>query len=616
MTKTVHECKVYINQSILRSLLTDTDAGNKDLVGSIDQGTSSSRFILLTASTGKIVSSAQVEFDQCFPTSSPYTNANNSSSSSSCVGWHEHDPFDIWDSVVTCITRTYDELASLGLDLTCTSSGVNVKTIGITNQRETTVCWNDKTGAMYYNAIVWDDTRTATVADAVISENSSETNDKYTLQSKTGLPIASYFAGNKVRWLIDNIPQLQMDLQSNSEECAHVRFGTIDTWLTYMLTGHPRTSSSSSSSSSSSEHNIPRLAHEGGVYKTDVTNASRWLFMNLATLEWDEDLVAAICGGSSCWKDNNGDGGSRRTIPIATALPQIVPSSDITIGTIHGIPCPNNNKVALQGVPIGAILGDQQAALFGQACYSPGEAKCTYGTGLFLMMNTGTLPTFSTRGLLTTVAYQLSTSNSKPVYALEGSVAFSGSTIGWLRDRLELITSASETEKLALSIPSNEGMYLVPAFSGLFAPHWRPDARGCMVGLTASHTKAHIVRAALESSAYQACEVFDAMVLDSDVQLKEMRVDGGATANSFLMQFQSDILNVPVVRPESLETTALGVAFAAGLSAGVWSSLDEIGELWKADTLWNPAMCVTEREMLWKGWNKAVQRSLNWVDED
>jgi glycerol kinase len=362
------------------------------------------------------------------------------------------------------------------------------------------------------------------------------------------------------------------------------------------------------------------LAHEGGVYKTDVTNASRWLFMNLATLEWDEDLVAAICGGSSCWKDNNNDGESEssRTIPIATALPQIVPSSDITIGTIHGIPCPNingnNNKLALQGVPIGAILGDQQAALFGQACYSPGEAKCTYGTGLFLMMNTGSVPTFSTHGLLTTVAYKLS--GSKPVYALEGSVAFSGSTIGWLRDRLELITSASETESLALSISSNDGMYLVPAFSGLFAPHWRPDARGCMVGLTASHNKAHIVRSALESSAYQAREVFDAMVLDSGVQLKEMRVDGGATANAFLMRFQCDILNVPVVRPEFLETTALGVAFAAGLSAGVWNSLDEIGNLWKADTLWNPGMSVSERETLWKGWNKAVHRSLNWVDEN
>jgi glycerol kinase len=555
------------------------------------------------------------------------------------VGWHEHDPFDIWDSVVTCITRTYDELASLGLDLTRSDSGggsgsVSIKTIGITNQRETTICWNDKTGIVYYNAIVWDDTRTASVADTIISENSSSSdekkkndnnNNKYILSSKTGLPIASYFAGTKVRWFIDNIPQLQLDLQSNSLDCNHVRFGTVDTWLTYMLTGHPRVATNSSSSSSSTEQDIPRLAHEGGVYKTDVSNASRWLFMNLATLEWDEELVAAICGGSSCWKDNNNDGesGSSRTIPIATALPQIVPSSDITIGTIHGIPCPNingnNNKVALlQGVPIGAILGDQQAALFGQACYSPGEAKCTYGTGLFLMMNTGSVPTFSTHGLLTTVAYQLSgsTSNSKPVYALEGSVAFSGSTIGWLRDRLELISSASETETLALSISSNDGMYLVPAFSGLFAPHWRPDARGCMVGLTASHTKAHIVRSALESSAYQAREVFDAMVLDSGVQLKEMRVDGGATANAFLMQFQCDILNVPVVRPEFLETTALGVAFAAGLSAGVWNSLDEIGNLWKADTLWNPAMSISERETLWKGWNKAVQRSLNWVDED
>jgi glycerol kinase len=304
-----------------------------------------------------------------------------------------------------------------------------------------------------------------------------------------------------------------------------------------------------------------------------------------------------------------------RTIPATTALPKIVPSSDETIGTIRGIPCPNlNNKLALENVIIGSILGDQQAALFGQSCFQPGEAKCTYGTGLFLMMNTGEERTSSTRGLLTTVAYQIA--GKKPVYALEGSVAFSGSTIGWLRDRLELIKSASETESLALSVPSNENMYLVPAFSGLFAPHWRPDARGCMVGLTASHTKAHIVRAALESSAYQAREVFDAMVLDSNIHLKEMRVDGGAIANGFLMQFQSDILDVPVIRPEFLETTGMGAAFAAGLAVGVWGRLDEIGKMWQADTMWKPRMNDAEREALWKGWNKALQKSLNWVDED
>lgn len=561
-----------------------------------------------------MLSTAQVEFEQCFPQSSSPLYAD---SSASCAGWHEHDPFAIWDSVSTCIARTVEELAKHGLDLTSdlvsrgssgstATSGSLIKSVGITNQRETTVCWNDRTGRLYYNAIVWDDTRTAAVADTIMAENSSSEKDQKAidvLRSKTGLPIASYFAGTKVRWLIDNVTKLQQDLTSPTER-HHVRFGTIDTWLLYMLTGYKRCIAETELNE--------RLAHEGGVYKTDVSNASRWLFLNIHTMAWDESLVKDICGGSVCWKNK----GVYGTIPVDTALPKIVPSSDCTIGTIHGIPCSNlEDKLALKNVVIGSILGDQQAALFGQTCFRPGEAKCTYGTGLFLMMNTGNVPIPSTKGLLTTIAYQLA--NRKPVYALEGSVAFSGSTIGWLRDRLELISSASETESLALSVPSNENMYLVPAFSGLFAPHWRPDARGCMVGLTASHTKAHIVRAALESSAYQAREVFDAMVLDSNVQLKEMRVDGGATANEFLMQFQSDILDVPVVRPEYVETTGLGAAFAAGLAVGVWKDFDEVGKMWKADTLWNPKMIAAERKRCWKGWNKAIGKSLNWlVDEE
>mmetsp|Transcript_5438 Transcript_5438/g.12385 ORF Transcript_5438/g.12385 Transcript_5438/m.12385 type:complete len:611 (-) Transcript_5438:312-2144(-) len=605
-SKATYECKVSVNQSILSSLL-DSSRPASSLVGAIDQGTSSSRFLLVT-SDGCLLSTAQVEFEQCFPQNSPYAD-----SSSSCVGWHEHDPFAIWDSVSTCIARTVEELAKYGLDLTSDLASRHgstktslIKSIGITNQRETTVCWNEKTGRLYYNAIVWDDTRTAAVANTIMAENSSSEKPagqeaKDALRSKTGLPIASYFAGTKVRWLIDNIPKLQQDLTSPTER-HHVRFGTIDTWLLYMLTGYKRTIAEMELNE--------RLAHEGGEYKTDVSNASRWLFLNIKTMDWDESLVNAVCGGSVCWKNNEVDG----TIPVATALPKIVPSSDHTIGKIHGIPCYLENKLALKDIIIGSILGDQQAALFGQGCFQPGEAKCTYGTGLFLMMNTGDVPIPSTQGLLTTVAYQLA--NQTPVYALEGSVAFSGSTIGWLRDRLELIDSASETESLALSIPSNENMYLVPAFSGLFAPHWRPDARGCMMGLTASHTKAHIVRAALESSAYQAREVFDAMVLDSNVQLKEMRVDGGAAANEFLMQFQSDILDVPVVRPEYLETTGLGVAFAAGLAVGVWEDIDEVGNMWKADTMWKPMMLTTERERCWKGWNKAVKKSLNWLDEE
>ncbi|KAL9182836.1 hypothetical protein ACHAXT_004115 [Thalassiosira profunda] len=596
-----YECKVSVNRSILASLL-DPSQPPHALVGSIDQGTSSSRFLLVT-SDGRILSTAQVEFEQIFPTSSPYNDAG------SCAGWHEHDPFAIWDSVVTCIVQTAEELSKHGLDLTSdVSPGEDgaraslIKAVGITNQRETTVCWNDRTGRAYYNAIVWDDTRTAAVAAKIADENRPPGQDdgKDALRPKTGLPIASYFAGTKVRWLIDNIPQLQQDLASPAER-PNVRFGTVDTWLAYMLTGYKR-------DIAEMEHN-ERLAHEGGVFKTSVCNASRWLFLDLVKMDWDRSLVDAVCGGSACWKDGTVDGA---TLPIATALPKIVPSSDQTIGTISGLDV--GSKVALKSVPIASILGDQQAALFGQTCFEPGEAKCTYGTGLFMMMNTGISPTPSTQGLLTTVAYQLA--DGPPVYALEGSVAFSGSTIGWLRDRVELIKSASETESLALSVASNENMYLVPAFSGLFAPHWRSDARGCMVGLTASHTRAHIVRSALEASAYQAREVFDAFELDSNVKLKEMRVDGGATANKFLMQFQSDILHSPVVRPQYLETTGLGAAFAAGLAVGVWGNLDDVGKLWKQDCVWKPTMSEAERSRCWKGWNKAVQRSLDWLDDD
>ncbi|KAL3756448.1 hypothetical protein ACHAWU_009842 [Discostella pseudostelligera] len=599
--KPTYDCKVTINQSILSSFLDSSSHPERSLVGAIDQGTSSSRFLLVT-SDGCMLSTAQVEFEQCFPTNSPYNDT------ASCVGWHEHDPFAIWDSVATCISRTFEELSKLGLDMTSGLGGSDgptlIKAVGITNQRETTVCWNDRTGRLYYNAIVWDDTRTAKVADTIMSENSTTSAEypdaKDALRSKTGLPIASYFAGTKVRWLIDNIPNLQHDLTSENER-RHVRFGTVDTWLLYMLTGYKR--------STAEMENNERLAHEGGEFKTDVSNASRWLFMDLEAMDWDESLVSAVCGGSECWKNSPTEG----TLPLETALPKIVPSSDESIGSIRGIPCPNiENRFALANVVVGSILGDQQAALFGQSCFLPGEAKCTYGTGLFLMMNTGDKPTPSVKGLLTTVAYQIA--NHAPIYALEGSVAFSGSTIGWLRDRVELISSASETESLALSVSSNENMYLVPAFSGLFAPHWRPDARGCMVGLTASHTKAHIVRAALESSAYQAREVFNAMMLDSNVHLKEMRVDGGATANRFLMQFQSDILDVSVVRPEYLETTGLGAAFAAGLAVKVWGDLDEISKMWRVDTTWKPTMSAAERDRCWRGWNKAVGRSLNWLD--
>ncbi|KAL7517946.1 hypothetical protein ACHAWX_002819 [Stephanocyclus meneghinianus] len=605
------ECHVHINQSVLSALLSLSSPPS--LVGSIDQGTSSSRFLLVTSS-GSLLSTAQVEFRQHYPTSSPHLSHNES-----CAGWHEHDPFDIWDSVCQCVSRTVEELDKRGLDL-CEEHSSWIKAVGITNQRETTLVWNDRTGKVYYNAIVWDDTRTASVAENILRENHDsscgvETTMKDVLRAETGLPVASYFAGTKVRWLIDHVSELQADLRSTTER-TNVRFGTVDVWLLYMLTGYKR-------SISESEDGV-RLGYDGGVFKTDVSNASRWLFMSLESLNWEADLVKKVVGGSACW--NDGDNDDTRSFPVATALPEIVPSSDCTIGTIHGIPCPTTDgtyRLALRDVPITAILGDQQAALFGQTCFLPGEAKCTYGTGLFLMMNTGTDMIPSTHGLLTTVAYQLGRrvasedhAPSKPIYALEGSVAFSGSTIQWLRDRLEIISSPSETESLAMSVPSSQGMYLVPAFSGLFAPHWRPDARACMVGLTATHSKAHIVRSALESSAYQAREVFDSMVRDSNVELKEMRVDGGATANKFLMQFQSDILNVPVIRPEHLETTGWGAALAAGLAVGVWNDLNGVRKMWAVNTRWNPSMDDEERDKSWKGWNKAVQRSFNWLEDD
>ncbi|KAL7500777.1 hypothetical protein ACHAWT_009730 [Skeletonema menzelii] len=595
-----YECKVAINDFILASILSDPEASS--LVGSIDNGTSSSRFLLIT-SAGKILSTAQVEYEQCFPSSSPY----NGNEGASCAGWHEHNPFAIWDSVAMCMVKTVEELAKHGLDL---SNASIVKAVGITNQRETTVAWNDRTGRVYYNAIVWDDTRTAETADMIMKENKQPNiNPQDVLRSKTGLPVASYFAATKLRWLIDNIPELQRDLNS-PEERDHVRFGTMDTWILYMLTGYRR--------SVTEMENNERLAHIGGEFKTDVSNASRWLFMNLETMSWDESLVHSVCKGSNCWSNNEGI----VSVPLS-ALPKIVPSADCTIGTIHGIPCSDKGSIAFKNVTVGSMLGDQQAALFGNNCVLPGMAKCTYGTGLFLLMNSGVKPMISTQGLLTTVAYQIGkrigseeSDPSPPMYALEGAVAFSGSTINWLRDRVDLINSAAETEALALSVASNENMYLVPAFSGLFAPHWRPDARGCMVGLTASHAKAHIVRAALESSAYQAREVFEAMTRDSNINLKELRVDGGATANKFMMQFQADILDTPVVRPEYLETTAMGAGFAAGLAVGVWGSLEELSKMWKSDITWHPNMAKEERARCWKGWNKAVERSLGWIDDD
>ena len=532
------------------------------VVGAIDQGTSSTRFVVFSAA-GRIVASAQIEHQQFFPPN----------------GRHEHDPLEIWSNTVACIQAVADALAQKGRPLVSDKkSSTNTKSlqlaaIGITNQRETTIAWNRDTGKPYYNAIVWDDLRTTKIA-ADIADG-----DKDRLRAQTGLPLASYFAGTKVKWLLDNVEQLRQDLD-NPETRDQVCFGTVDAWLVYQLTGSPSP--------------FGEAANMGGLFLTDVTNASRWLFMELTTQKWNQFLVDTVC--------------APHHIPIATALPQIRPSSEV-YGHCHsecGVPF-------LDQVPVASILGDQHAALFGQTAFEPGQAKNTYGTGLFLMMNTGSKAIPSTHGLLTTVAYQI---GPDVVYALEGSVSHSGSTIQWLRDQLHLIKSASESETVARTTPNNQGLYFVPAFAGLFAPHWRSDARACLVGMTTSHHAGHVCRAALEAAAYQAKEVFDAIVADSGVQLTSLKVDGGGTRNKLLMQFQADIIQVPVVQPVVMETTSIGAAFAAGLAVGVWKDMDEIRDLWAVDVTYNPQMSEEERIKNWNGWKKAVSKSLNWIEED
>lgn len=532
-----------------------------DLVGAIDQGTSSTRFLVFTKH-GLIAASAQTEHKQYFP------------SGEDKAGWHEHDPLEIWNNTVACIEAVTKALKSkAGVDLKKRS----LKAVGITNQRETLTAWNAETGAPYHNAIVWDDLRTCDIASEIADGDANR------LRDKTGLPLASYFAGTKVKWLLDNVSSLQADL-ADPEKRTQVRFGTVDTWLVYQLTGTPS--------------KVAEAANQGGLFITDVSNASRWLFLDLKTVSWDQDLVDTMCSPHKLSVD---------------ALPKICPSSEL-----YAV-CKSSCGVdAFDGVPLGSILGDQQAALFGQCAFTPGEAKNTYGTGLFLMMNTGTEAIPSTHGLLTTIAYQLG-KDEPIVYALEGSVSHSGSTIQWMRDQLGLITKASESETLAKTTQHNDGLYFVPAFSGLFAPHWRSDARACIVGMTASHHKGHICRAALEAAAYQTKEVFDAIYADSNVQLKALKVDGGATANSLLMQFQADMVNVEVVKPVVLETTSIGAAFAAGLAVGVWKDLDEIRGMWAVADVFKPSMETGQRELYWTGWQKAVSKSKGWVetiDED
>ncbi|MGK3736229.1 MAG: glycerol kinase [Bacillariaceae sp.] len=570
------ECKTSVNAEALiaagaecgpSSLSISTPA--IPLIGSIDQGTSSTRFLVFTH-LGQIAASAQMEHTQIFPVNH--------------VGWHEHDPIEIWDNTLTCIKNVVHALKESKFNIDLKTQPL--KAIGITNQRETTIAWNTITGIPYHNAIVWDDLRTTDVAHTIAN------GDPNRLRSETGLPIASYFAGTKVRWLIDNNPELRADLL-NTERRSQVRFGTIDTWLLYQLTG---------SKAEGQGQGAAAAANVGGLFITDVTNASRWLFMDLHTLKWDKVLIDTVCGhdGSSL------DGGV--SIPLS-ALPDIKSSS-----LYYGKCAIGFGEPAIEGTPIAGILGDQQAALFGQGAFEPGEAKNTYGTGLFLMMNTGTKPTPSTHGLLTTVAYCIG--NEKPVYALEGSVSHSGSTIQWLRDQLQIIDDASESEIYARKVDSNDGMYFVPAFAGLFAPYWKSDARACIVGMTASHNKNHFCRAALESAAYQTKDVFDAINVDSHVPLKELRVDGGGTANTLLMQFTADMTDVPVIKPVVKETTALGAAFAAGLAVGVWKDTKEIKSLWAEEERFVPSMDSKLREKYLKGWKKAIQKSMDWVDDD
>ena len=493
-------------------------------VGAIDQGTTSTRFMIFDHG-GAVVASAQREFRQILPR----------------PGWVEHDPNEIRETVEAVVAEA---LSAAGM------TARNLAAVGITNQRETTVVWDRTTGAPLSNAIVWQDTRTGGICET-LAEGCGI--DRF--RDLTGLPLATYFSGPKATWLLANVEGLE-DLAA----AGRALVGTIDSWIVWNLTG----------------------GTGGGRHVTDVTNASRTLLMDLDTLAWSDDLLAAMRVPRSM---------------MARILPSI---GRIGIGT--GV---------LAGVPISAILGDQQAALFGQACYEPGDAKNTYGTGCFMLMNTGARRVPSRSGLLTTVAYRIA--GGDPVYALEGSVAVTGAVVQWLRDNLGFISTSEEVESLAASVEDNGDVYFVPAFSGLFAPHWRSDARGVITGLTRFARKGHIARAALEATAYQTREVLEAMRVDSGVSLTELKVDGGMVVNELLMQFQSDILDVPVIRPRVSETTALGAAYGAGLAEGYWDGLDALRENWQEARRWAPAMPAGAREALFARWQEAVERSLGWI---
>ncbi len=495
----------------------------------IDQGTTSSRAIVFDKS-GSIISTGQLEHNQILPQ----------------AGWVEHDPKEIWDNTREAIGQALSKANITRHD---------IEAVGITNQRETAVVWDKNTGVPVYNAIVWQDTRTQPIVDRLAADGGV---DRF--KSKVGLPLATYFSGTKIVWILENVEGARAKAAAGD-----LLFGTTDSWVLWNLTG----------------------GTEGGVHATDVTNASRTMFMDLETMQWDDEILAIF------------------DVP-KSMLPEIKSSSEV-YGTASG-------HSLLREVPIAGILGDQQAATFGQAAFEQGEAKNTYGTGNFLIFNTGTEIIHSKNGLLTTVGYKL---GDAPVhYALEGSIAVTGSLVQWMRDQLGLIKNASEIEDLAKTVSDNGGAYFVPAFSGLFAPYWRSDARGALVGLTRYVNKGHIARAALEAIAYQTREVLDAVNADSGVPLTELKVDGGATANDLLMQFQADIIGVPVVRPVVAETTALGAAYAAGLAVGFWSGLDDLRANWQEDARWEPSMEQNEVDRLLRNWKKAVTKTLDWVDED
>ncbi len=495
---------------------------------SIDQGTTSTRAIIFDHA-GTVVSVGQLEHDQIFPR----------------AGWVEHDPVQIWANTREVIGQALGKA-----DMT----RHEIVAVGITNQRETTVVWDKLTGVPVYNAIVWQDTRTQAIVDRIAAGDT----DRF--KATVGLPLATYFSGSKIAWILENVEGARA-----KADAGDLLFGTTDSWLLWNLTG----------------------GVSGGIHATDVTNASRTLFMNLETCEWDEQILAEF------------------GVPVSM-MPKIRSSSGV-FGTVE-------LSNLLREVPVAGILGDQQAATFGQAAFGPGESKNTYGTGNFLIVNTGEKIVHSDNGLLTTVAYRLG--DSPTHYALEGSIAVTGSLVQWLRDNLGILEKSSDIEALAATVDDNGGVYFVPAFSGLFAPHWRPDARGAILGLTRFANKGHIARAALEATAFQTREVLDAVNADSGVDLEELKVDGGMVANETLMQFQADLLGVPVIRPVVAETTALGAAYAAGLAVGFWKDLDELRANWQEGKRWVPTMSSEVRDAHMRNWAKAVSKTLNWVDDD